>query len=253
MARYAELDFTSKTGQRHGLVLPAYPQVEIAILPASPATSVQVRLVIWGLYSAVVDRVVTNQLRDAEVVLLWQGRPAGYMYFTTPAANSLISVNLTHALDSNVLNLTTSSGISSSTSGANDIFADAFAWTPVFRPNARSLPPKDAFLVCMAVIKAIAPHSGTDKVESPFHVESAVANANMQIYFHRRAVPRTKPPYLDYGVVLEAIRRIPAWLLLQRKFAESFFSVFVYARPLGHLTLEKGSFNPGGRQLDSES
>ena len=255
MARYAEMDFRGRTGQRQGVVLPSYPQVEIAIIPAPPATSVPVRLVIWGLYSAVVDRVVENKFKDVEIVLLWSNRPVGYMYFTTPAEDDLgSSSESTHAFDPIILNSTASiSQIPNTTYATNNTLADAFAWTPMFRPNGKSLLAKDVFIMCMAVIKSIAPQSPTDKVESPFHVQSELVNANLQIWFHRRRVPRTKPPYLEYGLVLDVARRIPAWMLLERRFAEAFFSVFAYGKPVGHLLIERGPFNPGVLQLDSES
>lgn len=60
MAHYAEMDFLG--GARHG-----YPQVEIALTPAPPAITVEVRLVIWALYGAVIDMTFNNGFKESEI------------------------------------------------------------------------------------------------------------------------------------------------------------------------------------------
>ena len=66
LAQYAELDWLSRVRLRHGVVLPAYPQVEIAVLPAAPATSVEVRLIIWGIWVGIRDIITRNNYHEAE-------------------------------------------------------------------------------------------------------------------------------------------------------------------------------------------
>lgn len=69
LARYAEMDYMGRTRQRHGIVLPEYPQVEIAVLPAAPSTSVEVRFVVWGMYDGICDMVEKHMFKENEIAL----------------------------------------------------------------------------------------------------------------------------------------------------------------------------------------
>ncbi|KAL8721865.1 MAG: hypothetical protein Q9225_001543 [Loekoesia sp. 1 TL-2023] len=242
-ARYAELDYMGRTRQRHGIVLPQFPQVEIAILPAPPAKSIQIRLVIWAIYGAVLDMVFNNRFKENEITILWDGQEVGQLYFTRPLDESLRDNNNTHPLIPPLLeNVDDMSEPSDTTPNPLETHIGRFDWHPGFKQDAKTIPTPDIFLLALGTIKSIAKKSMTDKVEGPFHVSSRVVDANLQAYLRNRRVPRPSPPFFMFAHILEATRRFPGWMLQQRRFAEFGCSVEVSTRAVGAILVEKGPF-----------
>ncbi|KAL9602449.1 MAG: hypothetical protein Q9219_001873 [cf. Caloplaca sp. 3 TL-2023] len=239
VSRYVELDNLSRTRQRHGIVLPEYPQVEIAVIPKPPARSLEVRLVIWALYGAVLDMVFKNRFRDTEIEMLWDHVAVGHIYFTRSAA-LLGTTNQTSLFE----NTPDTTEPSDTTPNAFDVEAGRFDWRPVYAPTGKIIPPNHVLLLLLGALKAMAPSAMTEKVPGPFHVGSELVDANLQVYLHNRRLPRTSPPFFEYGHVLLAIRRIPAWMLSRHKFAEFYCTIEVLNRPIGALLIEKGAFVP---------
>ncbi|KAL8940718.1 MAG: hypothetical protein Q9216_002668 [Gyalolechia sp. 2 TL-2023] len=246
-AQYVELDFLGRTGERHGIVLPEYPQVQIALLAPATATrrkTIKVRLAIWALYGALLDMTLNNKFRENEWEIIWDKEVVASLFFTLPLdADSLKTANGTARLipplpqkDLIEISEPVPARVNSGTGH--------FDWKPVFVPNGKILPAKSVFLLTMGTLKAIAPNALTDKVLGPFHVGSDAIDANLQAYLQNRRTPRTSPPYFQFGHVLAAARRIPAWMLARRKFAEFFCSVEVSTRPVGAMLIEKGHFRP---------
>lgn len=240
-ARYAAMDFLGPVQQHHGIVLPAYQQVEIAVIPVRHATTNQVRLVIWAIYASVMEMVFSKRWVESEVEVRWEDRAQAHIYFTRP---------LDDPLDSN--NRTQDPTAISARETLNNTLRPAnaqFDWLPSYKPDAQKLQAKDVFLLALGAIKLVAPHPVTEKITGPFHVGSALIDANLQIYLHQRRVPRPVPPFFQYGHVLEAVRRIPGWELEHRRFAELFVSIEAFRRPVGWMMMEKGAF--GGRLTGS--
>ncbi|KAL8753600.1 MAG: hypothetical protein Q9184_005375, partial [Pyrenodesmia sp. 2 TL-2023] len=172
-ARYAEMDFFGRVRQRHGIVLPAYPQVEIAVIPAPPATSVEVRLVIWAIYAVVLNMVHTRRWLESESEVRWEDRVKAHLYFTKHMDDSLSSINRTQDPTP-----TPSSGISNMTS---PFTANAqFDWIPVYKPNGETLQAKDVFLLTLGAIKTIAEYPITQQILGPFHVGSFQVDAHLE-------------------------------------------------------------------------
>ena len=252
LAQYAEQDWLSNARQHRGVVLPEFPQVEIAVLSATPTTTVQVRMVVWGIWVAIRDIVNNNNFHEAEIEIFWELEPAAYIYFTlpmdlkTPRENGSLGTDepLTLLPGSN----TTIGGdfdYSNTTAGSLDALNDGqFSWQPVFGPTAKTLTPFEVFLTVMAGLKNAAPHAASDKIPGPYASAAMDVYANVQFYLHKRRAPRTRPPYFQYIHVIQALRMVPGYMLRRSRFAELFFSIEVNGLPVGEGYLEKGHYTP---------
>ena len=237
-AQYAEMDYMGRTRRRHGVVLPNFPQVEIAVIPAVSATTIEVRMVIWAIYGATIDMVYRKSFKECEISIIWNDETVGYLYFTEPAEDvphdsDLGSIGLANAMAS-LANL--------SATAPNITTTGTFDWKPLFKPDAKNLQPRDVFILTLGAIKTIAVYRSSDKVEGAFHVGSEIVDANMQVYLWHRRTPRTNPPFLLYTHVLEAVRQIPGWMLGQSRFAEFHCAIKVNSRAVGLIVMDKGPY-----------
>ncbi|KAL8918112.1 MAG: hypothetical protein Q9208_007554 [Pyrenodesmia sp. 3 TL-2023] len=232
-ARYAEMDFHSRVQQRHGTVLAAYPQVEIAVIPVPPATSVQVRLVIWAIYALVLDMVNTRRWFESEMEVRWEDQVKAHIFFTKQMDDSSSSSNGTQdpvsMSTSEMSNMTSNSAVNAQ-----------FNWVPLYKPNGHTLQAKDVFVLALGAIKTIAQYPTTQQITGPFHIGSELVDAHLEVWPQGRRNPRPVPPFMRWGYALEAVRRIPGWELDRRRFAEFFCSVEVMGRPAGVIVMDKG-------------
>ncbi|CAD6592679.1 MAG: hypothetical protein ASARMPREDX12_006349 [Alectoria sarmentosa] len=252
LAQYAELDWLSRVRLRHGVVLPAYPQVEIAILPAAPATSVEVRLIIWGIWVGIRDIIIRNNFHEAEFEVFWDREVVAFIYFTKPTNLPATSSNWTPDSDEiltllSPLNDTTGGilEVSGSTRNSSDALNEGqFDWHPLFPPSSRKLTVVEVFLTVMAGLKNAAPHPASDKIPGPYASAAVDIYANVQFYLHKRRIPRLKPPFFQYIHVIKALRLVPGYMLEKKRFSEMFFSLDVSGVPVGEGYIEKGHYVP---------
>ena len=247
-ARYAEMDFLGQTPQRHGIVLPQYPQIEIAVIPVPPARTIEVRLVIYTIYGIILEMMFGNGFYETEVEILWNGQIKAHVYFTLPMNGFPNPKNLTE--QDVVYPLTNASDLPKRRTGiTSPALNTVFAWQPIYKPNGQNLPPFDIFLLCLGAIKVVAPFPITARLPDPVHIESQLVNANLQVWPGQRpgSRARTSPPFFRYGHMLEAVRRIPGWELARRRFAEFFCGVDASGVPVGVVLLEKGPYIPDSR------
>lgn len=241
LSQYAELNWRSKVRRRHGVVLPSYPQVEIAVLPAAPATSVEVRLVIWGIWVGIRDIINKNSFHEVEFELFWESEVAAYIYLTKPMDLQVTGRNQTLGPDETLtllspLNETTGDMLNTSNStqkSSDDLNEGQFSWFPYFTPEAKTLTVIEVFLTVMAALKNTAPYPASDKVPGPYSSAAVDVYANMQIFLYRRRLPRTKAPFFRYIHVIKALRLVPAYMLEMGRFSELFFSVGVSGLTIG--------------------
>ncbi|KAI4184956.1 MAG: hypothetical protein L6R41_004412 [Letrouitia leprolyta] len=241
-ARYAEMNYLGGVPRRQGIVLPQFPQVEIAVIPAAPARTVEVRLIILAIYDTILDMIYGKRFNESEVEVKWENQVKAYMYITPPldderrASGNFTNIEITNSSEKEI-----PPPLQADT---NDTPNPIFDWKPIYKPAGANLFPNDVFLLALGAIKVVAPNSATEQVTGPFHVGSDLVDANLQVYTQDRRLAR--PPYLRYGQVLEAVRRIPGWQLERRRFAEFFCSIEVSRKSIGVVLLEKGQYEPHG-------
>lgn len=252
MSQYAKRDWLGQVRRRHGIVLPEYPQVEIAVLPAAPATSIQVRLVIWGIWVGIRDIARVNKFREVEFEVLWEDEVVAYIYLTKPMDLQINGSNRTLGTDESLVLLSSPEEAASdilessySTENASDgLDAELFTWKPLFPPSAKPLTVVDVFITVMAGIKSVAPHPASEKVPGPYSSAAIDVFANMQFYLYKRRAPRTRPPFFQYIHVIKALRLIPAYMLEKKRFCELFFQMEVEGLTVGEGYLQQGHYVP---------
>ncbi|KAL8799891.1 MAG: hypothetical protein Q9182_005548 [Xanthomendoza sp. 2 TL-2023] len=245
-AQYAQMDYSGRVPQRRGVVLPQYPQIEIAVIPAPPARSVEIRLILYTLYETILDMVYTNGFNETEVEVKWNNQVKAYIYFTPPLDQSS---GANDPILDHVLQLPANAAMLPKTNGTTALSPNtAFDWKPVYKPDGNILRVETVFLLSLAAIKSLAPYAGTEKVAGPFHIDSGTVSANIQVYPQDRRNPRPAPPFLRYMHVIEALRRLPGWQLERRRFGEFFCSIQVTRRDVGVLLMMKGPFVPQSQE-----
>ncbi|KAL8820704.1 MAG: hypothetical protein Q9223_001127 [Gallowayella weberi] len=240
-AQYAQMDYHSRVPQRRGVVLPQYPQIEITVIPAPPARSVEIRLILFALYGTIIDMVYTpNGFNESEVEVIWDNQVKAYIYFTPPVDQS--SAGNDQILD-HALRLPANAPTLQEMNDTTVLSPNTpFDWKPVYKPDGSILRIADVFLLSLAAIKSLARYPGTERITDPFHIGSEVVDANIQVYVQDRRMPRPTPPFLRYMHVIETLRRVPGWQLERRRFAEFFCSIEVSRRSVGVLLMNKGPF-----------
>ena len=258
LAQYAECDWLGKVGRRSGVVLPEYPQVEFAVIPAPPATSVEVRAAIWGIWVAVRDMISNNNFHETEMEILWELQEVAYIYITLPMDLKIAGQNGTLGTDEPLTllpgsNITTGGNldISNMTEYPPDALNEGtFSWLPIFGPTAKTLTVFEVFLTVMAGLKNAASHAASDKVPGSYASAAMDVFANVQFYIHKRRSPRPKPPYFQYIHVVKALRLVPGYMLEKKRFSELFFSIVVDDIQVGEGYLEKGHYMPPRFDID---
>ena len=255
LAQYAELDWLSEVKGRHGVVLPEYPQVEFAVIPAAPARSIEVRLVIWGLWVGIRDIINRNLYYEAEYEVLWENQVVAFIYITKPMdlqppTNSTATLGTDEPLsllpspDAAISNNPDTSN-NSSTFNSSDLLTDGhFSWKPRYAPRAQTLTVIEVFLTVMAGLKNAAFHSALEKVPGPYASSAVDVFANVQFYIFGRRHPRPKPPFFQYIHVIKALRLIPGYMLREKRFAEMLFEIDVNGMTVGDGYLQKGHYIP---------
>ena len=252
LADYAELDWLSRVRQRHGVVLPSYPQVEFAVIPSAPATSVEVRFVVWGLWVGIRDIISQNRFVEAEFELYWEEKLVAFIYITKPMDLGPSSSNETLGTDgpwtllppSNEPAAVTLDDPNSTTNLSDTLTEERFSWKPSFGHQAKTLTIFEVFLTVIAGLKNAAPMPALDKVTGAYASAAVNVDANLQIFLHKRRRPRPRPPYLQYIHVIKALRLVPGYMLAEGRFAELVFVMQVNNVPVGEGYLASGPFVP---------
>ena len=254
LSQYAELDWLGEVRSRHGVVLPEYPQVEFAVIPAAPARSIEVRLVVWGIWVGIRDIINRNMYYEAEYEILWENQVVAFIYITKPMDLKLSGSNATLGTeeplsllpspDATISNNPDTSHNSSTNNSSDSLNDDHFSWRPRYAPRAQTLTVVEVFLTVMAGLKNAAPHPALEKVPGPYASSAVDIFANVQFYIYGRRHPRPKPPFFQYIHVIKALRLVPGYMLQEKRFAELIFTIDVNGITVGDGYLQKGHYVP---------
>ena len=258
LAQYAECDWLGTVRTRRGVVLPEYPQVEFAVIPAPPATSVEVRAIVWGIWVAIRDMISNNSFHEVEMEILWELQAVAYFYITLPMDLKIAGQNGSLGNDEPLTllpgsNITTGGNLDISNTSEyspDALNAGTFSWEPIFGPTAKTLTVFEVFLTVMAGLKNAASHVASDKVPGSYASAAMDVNANVQFYIHKRRSPRPRPPYFQYIHVIRALRLVPGYMLEKKRFAEMFFMIEVDGMAVGEGYLERGHRLPPHFDVD---
>ena len=258
VAILAAKDYNGRISETKGPLVPGYTDVEIEMRPQSPAATIFTKFVVLGLYYAVTSMARENKWKVAVFGILWEGRHTGWIWFEPPQSNSgnhtemqdlqnqiqnLTGEALSGALPGALLDLNntspavlseTSSDSKSfnttfNTSGANATNAD-FELTMSFFPQGTPLTPVQVFITVISTLRDIAMYD-IDSVVTPFQIGVEAFYCKIA-WEYADGNKLGGPPSFEYRWIIEAARQIPRWML-ERKFAESFFTIGVNGYVIG--------------------
>lgn len=254
----AAKDYNGRISETKGPLVPGYTDVEIEIRPHPPAATIFTKFAVLGLYYAVTSMARENMWKVAVFGILWEGRHTGWIWFEPPRSNggnrtemqdlqnqmqNLTGEALSGALPGALLDLNntspavlseTSSDSKSfnttfNTSGANATNAD-FELTMSFFPQGTPFTPVQVFITVISTLRDIAMYD-IDSVVKPFQIGVEAFYCKIA-WDYADGNKLGGPPSFEYRWIIEAARQIPRWML-ERKFAESFFTIGVNGYVIG--------------------
>ncbi len=215
LATIAQRDYSVRVSSFHGHE-PAV-DVTIDVTPFGTAVDfsneVAVKCIYWGMFSIVTER----QFNDADVDCKWDNVVVAQVQFQgspTMTCPGPLNTNT----DSNPVNATTTAPLSD----VVPIF--------LFIQGAQTLTIWEVYISVMVALKHVARWPRTDVVEA--FTSRATTAPGGPAYFdvHMLFVGtliRARPPYYEYGNIIEVLRQLPAWMRRQGRFAETSFGVVV--------------------------
>jgi len=228
LATIAQRDYSARVSSFHGHEPAA--DVTIDVTPFGTAVDfsneVAVKCIYWGMFYIVTQR----QFNDAEVDCKWDGVDVAQVQFQgLPTTTCLETLN-TNA-DSNPVNATTTAPLS------------AVVPMYLFIQGAQTLTIWEVYISVMAALMHVARWPSTDVVEA--FTSQATTTPGGPAYFdvHMLFVGtliRARPPYYEYGNIIEVLRQLPAWMRRQGRFAETSFGVVVDGVHMGSGLLQRG-------------
>ena len=197
------------------------------------------------MYSLIRDRAYN----DAKIVCSWDAVPIAHVYFaqsgyhlsssnTTEASSSPTAGTLGGSGNNNLSSLTTIT-----TTNTNVTLLDAVV-TPifVFDADSETLTIPGVFITSILALKGFAFRPNTDIVPTYTGI-APVEEGDASMVFELYQI-RTRPPFLEYRWLIEAVRQLPAFLVQQSRFAETGIGIFVDGVHVGDGLLQK--FRPAG-------
>lgn len=262
MAVLAAKDYDGRIREIEGPVVLGYTDVVIEVKPHLPAETVFTKFAILGLYYGVTAMARDNTWKVAVFGMLWEGKHVGWIWFRKPGSNSenqselqhlqdqmqnltgealsealidlnntsatIVPENLTHKRNPN------NSNVNTSTTNASNSDFELFM---SYYPHGTPLYPAQVFLAVMSTLQEMAKYDVNDDV-IPFRVRIPGFRSNIQ-WDYPEGDKLNGPPSFEYKWVIEAARQLPRWML-ERKFAESFFTIAVNGYVIGRGDIYSG-------------
>lgn len=223
--------------------LPGYQNVDIRISPALPARDIEVRIALWGLYFLAVNMVETRRFKNANYDLWWDGVIVANIVVKPHTAVATLERSGKQPLTDEEANLSLlSSKTSNPTSTLFSTPSTNTGLTCFFKffspPAGEPIPALEVFVTVLATLRTLAQWPSTDTVE-PFR--TGCKDHDVRIQFLAQEFPRTGPPFLQYGFLIDMVREIPAFMLGKRKWAELMIVTAFGREIVGTARLEKGN------------
>ncbi|KAL6718449.1 hypothetical protein ACLMJK_004539 [Lecanora helva] len=242
LADLAHLDHDRHIDAFHVPNLPDYTDVDIHLQPVAPDTDFEVQHATLGIYFVIYNMITKHTFRNCTFTLDYKDI-------------SLLQVTINkrpkpkYGLDANAQN--SSSSIPTSSPNSPTALSDKPGPIPHFEfvPGPEeALVPQAVFIAMMATIKSVSTFPSTDIVQ-PFRAGALGFNVRFQCM--RMEKPRTEPPFLLYGHLVDVVRGIPGYMLRERKW-QGMMIVVTWGREeiIGEGVVDKGGLELGGLGFD---
>ena len=220
--------------------LPDYTDIDIWIQPVSPATDIEARFAIDGLYTVLYNMITNNRFLYARFDLLYNDVKVGRVTIDIRDKSiDLKKLGFNHtevSIDRANLH---SSTISPKNTTALEVGLQTFF--EFVEPPDKILP-QQAFITIMAALNCIAQFPDTDVVE-PFRVGAPGFNVQFQSLTLEHK--RTEPPFLLYGSLIETLKRIPVYSIEKKRFGGIMIIISFGSDVIGEATLNTGTWDNG--------
>ena len=211
--------------------LPDFTDVIIKIQPAAPFTDLEVRFAIFGIYYIVYDMVKKRKFKVSDYNLYWADVAVGRVTISNrvrPTVAKRDEFNFAQAS-------TNQTRFFSNESQADPLLQTFFEY--LSKPEVGKLPAPTVFVTLLAALKNLAIFPETDVVR-PF--STGALGFTIRLNILEMEHPRTEPPFFLYGNLIDTIKKIPTFMLDNRKFAEIFIVIMSEDLFIGEGTIQKG-------------
>lgn len=199
----------------HVANLPEFTDTDISIQPTAPAVDLEVSIAIDGLYAILYDMTRNKSFKNADFDLCWNYVKVARVLINK-RGKSADSTGIS-ASPTDVSPGQTASSLDSTTGVASRAENAGLGWHFEYFESAAKIARQIFFITVMATLKHIAQWPETDVVE-PFLSGPPGFDTRFQLL--PRDTPRSEPPFLLYGSLIDVLRQLPAFALEKKKFAE---------------------------------
>ncbi|CAF9918837.1 hypothetical protein IMSHALPRED_004432 [Imshaugia aleurites] len=207
-----------------------YPEVSITVTTSRRQRNIQARFVIWAICLGVIDMISKKQFEFAQFEISWDGQVLGWLQIVNQAAG--VDLKTKTRQDNGTVgmeNLTTTLLSANGTVGLEpfsitnivtmdnaDDPAEARLQVTMY-PTGVTLAIYDVFVPIMSGLTDLAGHSSTQQTTGFI---SGLTGFQGWICIFEATPVRTSPPFMEFGWLIRAIARIPAYMLETGRFGE---------------------------------
>lgn len=250
LAEAADLDIDAHLEfDRHG-VFPEYPTVTIDLQTSKNRDRLQNFMLVWTLYEAAWDMIAKNSFFVCEFDIMWKGRVVARLrYGKAPEGGGEFGQRTTDGRSETFTREASTAGHKASSSAINNtvveaesanttstipplplisIANEAIALNLKYLNNGENIPIFTVFMTVLATLTENAFYPAAALVE-PFHASTPGFDAQISI-MRNAGSPDQRPPFFERTILTQAMRQLPGFMLMQRRFAEVAFTITVEGR-----------------------
>ena len=224
----------------HVANLPDYTDIDINIQPVAPATDLEVRFAIFGIYFVVYDMIKTRKFKISDYDMYLDKEVIGRVTINNRKRPTLARRSLLGPAQSfpnqahSVLNET-----ATSMNVTPPIFDPGLQQYFEYLPGLadEDLLAPSMFVTLLAVLKDIAQYPELDVVK-PFI--SGASGFKIRLQIMGMIPPRTEPPFLLYSNLIDTLRKIPDFMVKNAKFRGITILISFGDEFIGQGVLKKG-------------
>lgn len=230
--------------------LDQFPEVSIVITLPGRRRNIPSRFVIWAIFFGVLEMISIKKFEFAQFEMKSSGVVMGWVHVTNNPNGATLFTEGKYSNGTPIWNNTTSSPSTNRTAGLNPTnitnpTTTTNANDPAearlnvnFIPEGDTLGINDVFAPVMSGLVDMAQYPKTH--HSSVFVIGLVKEFKGTICIFPWMPMRTSPPFLEYGWLIRAIARFPAYMLEKRRFGAVRFEIYVDEVPVAFGALSLG-------------